>query len=180
MNTTQQRLGKYELQELLGRGGMSEVWKALDIQLQRYVAVKILSANLQDDPDFVNRFTHEARVIAALRHPNIIRIHDFHIAEESITGASESETKAYMVMEYIQGGTLADYIHATSHNQQFPAAQDIVRLFTPIGLAIDYAHQQGMIHRDIKPANILLDHSRTPHNPMGEPILTDFGLAKLV
>jgi serine/threonine protein kinase len=180
MNTTKQRLGKYELRELLGRGGMSEVWKALDMQLQRYVAIKILSSKLQDDPDFVNRFAHEARIIASLHHPNIVQIHDFHIENERANGAFASGIMAYMVMEYIQGGTLADYIHSTSHNQQFPPARDIVRLFTPISLAIDYAHRQGMIHRDIKPANILLDHSRTVRNPMGEPILTDFGLAKLV
>jgi eukaryotic-like serine/threonine-protein kinase len=180
MNATPARLGKYELQELLGRGGMAEVWKALDIQLQRYVAIKLLSADLQDDPDFVSRFTHEAQVIAGLRHPNIVQIYDFHIGDDTITGSSALESTAYMVMEYVQGETLADYIHRTSHKQQIPPAADIVRLFTPIGLAIDYAHQRGMIHRDIKPANILLDQKRTARNPMGEPILSDFGLAKLV
>ena len=180
MSTVPRRLGKYELQERLGRGGMAEVWKALDIQLHRYVAIKLLQANLQADPNFVNRFRHEAQMIAALRHPNIVQIFDFYTAEDSKAGSSESEAMAYMVMEYIQGSTLADYINNTSRKQQFPPAAHIIRLFTPISLAIDYAHQQGMIHRDIKPANILLDKRNTARNPMGEPILSDFGLAKVL
>ncbi|MHB8597077.1 MAG: serine/threonine-protein kinase [Ktedonobacteraceae bacterium] len=176
MSTASQRLGKYELQELLGRGGMAEVWKALDTQLHRYVAIKILHTNLQTDPGFISRFAHEAQMVAALRHPNIVQIYDFHISEQ----AEADKTIAYMVMEYIEGDTLADYIHATSEQQQFPPAADIVRLFTPISLALDYAHQHGTIHRDIKPANILLDKSHRTRNPMGEPILSDFGLAKLL
>jgi len=180
LSTVPRRLGKYELQELLGRGGMAEVWKALDIQLQRYVAIKLLHADLQADPDFVIRFTREAQVVAALRHPNIVQIYDFHISEEGEVDVAEADTIAYMVMEYIKGSTLAHYIANTSHKKQFPPAAEIVRLFTPISLAIDYAHRQGMIHRDIKPANILLDQSHTTRNPMGEPILSDFGLAKLL
>ena len=180
MSTAPRRFGKYELQERLGRGGMAEVWKALDTQLQRYVAIKLLQANLQADPNFVNRFTHEARTVAALRHPNIVQIYDFYTAQDRKEGSSESEAIAYMVMEYIQGSTLADYIHNTSRQGQIPPVADIIRLFTPISLAIDYAHRQGMIHRDIKPANILLDKRNTARNPMGEPILSDFGLAKVL
>ena len=180
MSTTSRRFGKYELQSLLGQGGMAEVWRAFDTQLHRYVAIKLLHANLQADPDFVNRFTREARVIAALRHPNIVQIYDFHISENGTAGLSETDTVAYMVMEYIQGSTLANYIHNTSRKKQFPSAAEIVRLFTPISLAIDYAHQQGMIHRDIKPSNILLDQTQTTRNAMGEPILSDFGLAKVL
>src|SRR5258706_4852609 len=180
MSIAPRRFGKYELQERLGRGGMAEVWKALDTQLQRYVAIKVLQANLQADPNFVSRFTHEAQVIAALRHPNIIQIYDFYTSEDRKAGDSESEAIAYMVMEYIQGSTLADYTRSTSHQARFPQPAEIIRLFTPISLAIDYAHQQGMIHRDIKPANILLDKRNTARNPMGEPILSDFGLAKVL
>ena len=179
MSIAPRRLGKYELQEPLGRGGMAEVWKAFDTQLQRYVAIKLLHANLQVDPDFVTRFVREAQVIAALRHPNIVQIYDFHIAGESEAGNAE-DTIAYMVMEYIKGQTLAHYINSTSRQKEFPPAATLVRLLTPISLAIDYAHQQGTIHRDIKPANILLDQSNTTRNPMGEPILSDFGIAKLL
>jgi len=170
------RLGKYELQERLGHGGMAEVWKALDTQLQRHVAIKLLHANLQADPNFVTRFQHEAQVIASLRHPNIVQIHDFQVSQPP-----ESNTPtAYMVMSYIEGQTLANYIANTSARGRIPSPGEIVNLFTSISLAVDYAHQKGMIHRDIKPANILLDKHNTARNPMGEPILTDFGLAKLL
>jgi eukaryotic-like serine/threonine-protein kinase len=108
MSIVPRRLGKYELQERLGRGGMAEVWKALDTQLQRYVAIKLLSANLQADPNFVNRFRHEAQVIAALHHPNIVQIYDFYTAEDHSAGSSDAEAIAYMIMEYVQGSTLAD------------------------------------------------------------------------
>jgi serine/threonine protein kinase len=172
MSTGPQRLGKYELQKRLERGGMGEVWKAYDTQLRRYVAIKLLHADLQANPDFVSRFTREAQFVASLHHPNIIQIHDFQF-----TNTGEAGTAGYMVMDYVEGGTLADYIHATSRKGLFPSAADIVYLFTAISLALDYAHQRGMIHRDIKPANILLDK----RNPIGrpEPILTDFGIARL-
>ncbi len=176
MSTAPQRLGKYELQEQLGRGGMGEVRKAFDTQLHRHVAIKFLHADLRANPDFVSRFTREAQVIASLHHPNIVQIYDFHVSE----GGDDSDTLAYMVMDYVKGQTLAHYIQKTSRQKKFPSATEIVRLFTPIGLALDYAHQQGMIHRDIKPANILLDMRQTIRNPMGEPILSDFGLAKLL
>ena len=170
------RLGKYELQERLGSGGMAEVWKALDTQLQRYVAIKLLHTNLQSDPNFVSRFQREAQVIASLHHPNIVQIHDFQVEQAS----SEDSPIFYMVMAYIEGQTLADYIASTSAQGKIPSPLEVVNLFTSIGLAIDYAHQKGMIHRDIKPANILLDQRNRSRNPMGEPILTDFGLAKLL
>ncbi len=170
------RLGKYELQQPLGHGGMAEVWKALDTQLQRYVAIKLLHANLQADPTFVTRFQREAQTIASLRHPNIVQIHDFQVSQPP-----ESRTPTpYMVMAYIEGRTLADYIATTSAKGNIPSPFEIVNLFTSIGSAVDYAHQKGMIHRDIKPANIMLDKHNTSRNPMGEPILTDFGLAKLL
>src|SRR6266487_926731 len=175
MSTRPRRLGKYELQERLGLGGMAEVWKALDTQLQRYVAIKLLHANLKEDPHFIVRFEREAQLIASLHHPNIVQIHDFQIAS-----SEEEGTIAYMVMAYVEGQTLADYIRSTSSRGSFPAPTELVQLFTSTGLAVDYAHQQGMIHRDLKPANILLDERNTTRNPMGEPILTDFGLARLV
>jgi eukaryotic-like serine/threonine-protein kinase len=171
-----QRLGKYELRERLGRGGMAEVWKAFDPQLERYIAIKLLHADLQADPEFNTRFTREARVIASLHHPNIVQIHDFQISHPPESHAPT----AYMVMEYIEGQTLAHYIRSTSREGKFPPPIDIVHLFTSISKAVDYAHQQGMIHRDIKPANILLDKRNTALNPMGEPVLTDFGIAKLL
>ncbi len=169
------RLGKYELQTRLGQGGMAEVWKAFDPQLQRHVAVKLMRSELRKDGDFVVRFEREARLIASLSHPNIIKIHDLLI---SLPPESET-TMAYMVMDYVKGQTLADYIRATSRKGQFPSWDDIVYLFTLTSRALDYAHQRGMIHRDIKPANILLDQRPATARSMGEPILTDFGVARL-
>jgi eukaryotic-like serine/threonine-protein kinase len=168
-----ERLDKYELLVRLGQGGMGEVWKARDTQLRRYVAIKFLHANLQSNTDFVAHFMREAQFVASLHHPNIIQIHDFQLTDARGTGAA-----AYMVMDYVEGGTLGDYIRATSRKGLFPSNADIVYLFTAISLALDYAHQKGMVHRDIKPANILLD-KRATSKPMGEPILTDFGIAKL-
>src|SRR5713226_1802767 len=152
MNTDPRRIGKYELRERLGGGGMSEVWKAFDPQLQRYVAIKLLHVDLQNDPEFMNRFTREARIIASLHHPNIVQLHDFQISPESPNG-----TIAYMVMDYIEGPTLATYIASTSGVRKYPSAGEIVHLFTSISRGIDYAHQKGVSHRNIKPANILLD-----------------------
>src|SRR5579863_1296450 len=140
MNTELRHLGKYELRQCLGRGGMAEVWKALDTQLQRYVAIKILHADLQADPDFMTRFAREGRVVASLHHPNIVQIYDFQVPQPS----SSREDIAYMVMDYIEGETLAHYIAETSHKGQFPSASNIVYLFASLSSAIDYAHQHGM------------------------------------
>jgi eukaryotic-like serine/threonine-protein kinase len=152
---------------------MAEVWKAFDTQLQRSAALKILPADLLNDPHFISRFQREAQVIASLHHPNIVQVYDFHIARPP---ESES-TFAYMVMDYVEGSTLSEYIRNTSYMRKFPSPTDIVQLFTPLCIALDYAHQKGIIHRGIRPANILLDKHHTEHHPMGEPLLTDFGIA---
>lgn len=116
-------LGKYELQVRLGRGGMAEVWKAFDPRLQRYVAIKFLHTALQNDPTFVTRFLREARAVASLRHPNIVQIYDFESpAQES------DDVAAYMVMDYIEGPTLADYLRDTSSAHEFPSATEMVSL----------------------------------------------------
>ena len=175
MDTGTRRLGKYELRERLARGGQGEVWKAFDPLLQRYVAIKQLHANLESDPDFISRFEREARFIASLHHPNIVQIHDFQI----IQAPGSDATTAYMVMDYIEGPTLAHYIYNTSRKGQYPDAADLVYIFTAVSLAIDYAHERGMIHRDIKPANIMLDKRSDMGRSLGQPILTDFGIAKL-
>ena len=175
MSTESRYLGKYELRERLARGGQGEVWKAFDTQLRRYVAIKQLHTNMQSDPDFTSRFEREAQFIASLHHPNIVQIHDFQLVHST----DSDITTAYMVMDYIEGPTLADYIRNTSRKGQFPAADDIVYIFTAVSLALDYAHEKGMIHRDIKPANIILDQRLPRRNAIGSPILTDFGIAKL-
>jgi serine/threonine protein kinase len=175
LDTGTRHLGKYELRESLARGGQGEVWKAFDPLLQRYVAIKQLHADLQDDPDFITNFEREARFIASLHHPNIVKIHDF----QTIQVPGSDATTAYMVMDFIEGSTLAHYIHNTSRKRLFPEAADIIYIFTAVSLAIDYAHDRGMIHRDIKPANIMLDKRSPTTRSIGQPILTDFGIAKL-
>src|SRR5205807_9765429 len=106
MSTGPRRLGKYELRELVGRGGMAEVWKAFDTHLQRLVTLKLLQADLHNDPNFLARFEREAHVVASLHHRNIVQIHDFQVSRPP-----EAPTLlAYMVMDYIEGPTLADYI----------------------------------------------------------------------
>lgn len=177
MNTVPERLDKYKLVERLGHGGLAEVWKALDTQLERHVAIKLLRPDLRSDPKFLMRFQREAQLIASLHHPNIVQIHDFQVFRSE----DDSPTPiAYMVMDYVEGETLADYIGRTSGKGQVPSPTEILNIFTSISLAVDYAHQHTMIHRDIKPANILLDKRNTSINPMGEPLLTDFGVARLL
>src|SRR6266567_1968416 len=175
MSMEPRHLGKYELRERLVRGGQGEVWKAFDPQLRRYVAIKLLHADMQSDPDFSSRFAREARFIASLHHSHIVQIHDFQLVH---TPGSDISI-ASMVMDYVEGPTLADYIRNTSRKGQFPDAADIVYVFTAVSLALDYAHEKGMIHRDIKPANIILDQRPPKRNPIGKPILIDFGIAKL-
>ena len=176
MSTNPIRIDKYELQELLKRDGTTEVWKAFDTRARRYVAIKFLYANLQADPDFVARFQREAQAIAALHHPNIVQYYDYSISQASGPG----NIAAYLVMNYVDGGTLADYIQNTSHQGKFPPAADIVRLFTSIGMAVDYAHQHGMIHGQLKPTNILLDKRNMSRTATGEPVVTDFDIVKLL
>ncbi len=167
---------RYELQALLGQGRMAEVWKAFDTQAHRYVAIKFLRADLQIDPDFVTRFQRETPAIVALRHPNIVQYYDFSIAHPLQAG----NATAYGVMDYVDGSTLADYIRNTSRQGKFLLTTDIVRLFTSISIAVAYAHEHGMVHGQLKPTNVLLDKHNISRTIMGEPVVTDFGMFKLL
>ena len=176
MSTIPKRLGKYELQQQLGRGSVGEIWKAHDLQQHQDVAVKILYTDFQSDPNFLNRFAKEGQAIVSLHHSNIVQIREVNVTRP----ANSNETTAYIAMDYQEGQTLADYIHATSHQGNFPSIAQIVYLFTTLGVAIDHAHQQGIVHGNIKPGNILLNRSNTSKLEAGEPMLTDFGLAQLL
>jgi len=136
MHTTPTRLGKYELQVRLGHGGVAEVWKALDTQLQRFVAIKLLKPNLREDPNFLTRFQREAQFIAGLHHPNIVQIHDFEIYQPD-DDDEDTIPIAYMVMDYVEGQTLSSYIQATSNQGQIPTPTELVNLFIFISLAVD-------------------------------------------
>ena len=152
-----QTIGTYEIGDVIGRGGMAVVYRAYQPQLERWVAVKILQTAGASSEEFLARFRREARAIAALRHPNILTIYDY----------GEVEGIAYIVMEYVPGGTLKARL--TGQPMEWP---DVAKLVIPVGRALAYAHSQGIVHRDVKPANILLPRPDWP-------LLADFGLVKL-
>ncbi|MBV9706908.1 MAG: protein kinase [Chloroflexi bacterium] len=176
MSTVPQRLGKYELRKLLGKGNVAEVWLAYDLLLKRDVALKIIHADLQADPNFFTRFVKEGQNIAALHHTNIVQMYDATVFRPS----QGSNATAYIVKQYIKGRTLADYIKATSRKGNLFPLTDIVYLFTSLGVAIDYAHQRGIVHGNIKQSNILLNEENIIHLSVGEPVLTDFSLADML
>src|SRR5579884_1690935 len=112
MNAIPRNLGRYELRAPLGRGGAGEVWRAFDAQNQRVVAIKIFHPDLwQSDPHFLTRFRREGQVLTSLQNDHLVQIRDANIDRP----AQSNETAAYLVMDYVEGQTLADYIHATSH-----------------------------------------------------------------
>lgn len=155
-----QQLGAYQLQELLGRGGMGEVYLALDTRLQRKVAIKLLPARFTTDADRVRRFAQEARAASALNHPNILTIHEI----------GEVEDTHYIVTEYVAGETLRQQLTNDPHNQiRLTAALTIT---TQLSEALAAAHEAGIVHRDIKPDNVMV-------RPDGYIKVLDFGLAKL-
>ena len=154
-------LGKYEVLEHIGHGGMAEVYKGQHVRLDRPVAIKILHPFLADEEGFVVRFQREAKIVATLRHSNIMQVFDFDYHEEL--------NIYYMVMEFIDGPTLKSMM---MEKGQLPV-EDAVRIGAAIADALDYAHRRDMVHRDIKPANIMFTSE-------GEPVLTDFGIAKMM
>ena len=155
-------LGRYRLVRLVGRGGMAAVYEAHDPTLDRMVAVKVLASHLVDEEGFLGRFQHEARAVAALRHPSIVHVYDF---------GSQGGTP-YMVMEFVDGPSLQALLADVGGRDERLPADAVVRLMTATCSALDYAHQRGMVHRDIKPANVLLTADL-------EPVLSDFGIARI-
>jgi tRNA A-37 threonylcarbamoyl transferase component Bud32 len=159
-----QTLGdRYQIQEIVGQGGMSAVYKAMDPNLQRVVAVKLVHSHLADDPKFVERFEEEARAVAQLRHPNIVQVYDF----------AEDKGVYYMVQEFVPGETLQARMRRLDKSGRNLSLDSVTKFTLDILSAMGYAHQRGMIHRDIKPANIMLD-------VQGRAILMDFGIVKIV
>lgn len=154
MNAGDSIQARYELTELLGRGGMAEVWLAQDSHLGRPVAIKFLAPQLSADPEFLVRFFSEAQAVARISHPNVVTVLDF----------GEYEDAPYLVMEYVPGGPLTDKI-GEPHDPDwaFEVVADAAR-------AAGAAHERGIVHRDIKPGNILLGDD-------GQAKLADFGIA---
>jgi serine/threonine protein kinase len=157
-----QSLGRYHILEQLGEGGMAIVYKAFDTRLEREVAVKVIRME-RLAPEIAEktfkRFDREAKALAKLNHPHIMRIIDY----------GEHEGYPYLVMEYLPGGTLKKH---TQGAQPMPWGH-AVEILLPVAESLDYAHKKNIIHRDVKPANILL-------NETGQPMLTDFGIAKIM
>jgi serine/threonine protein kinase len=151
-------LGRYHILEQLGEGGMAVVYKAYDTRLERNVAIKVILPQKQHTEKFIKRFEREAKALAQLSHPNIVKVIDY----------GEHEQMPYLVMEYIPGGTLKQKLSGKSMPWR-----EAVKTLVPIARALGYAHQQKIIHRDVKPSNILITDS-------GEPMLSDFGIAKIV
>jgi tRNA A-37 threonylcarbamoyl transferase component Bud32 len=154
-----QMLGPYRIIHQVGRGGMANVYKAYQPSVDRYVAIKVLPAQLAESKEFAKRFQQEARIIAMLEHPHILPVFDY----------GESDGIPYFVMRYLEAGTLKDKMES---GRPLPL-NEIDRIFTQLADALSYAHTHGIVHRDLKPANALID-------PHGNIFLTDFGIAKLL
>ncbi len=160
------RLGAYEVLSLIGAGGMGEVYKARDTRLDRTVAIKVLSEPFAADPDRRARFEREARAVAALSHPHICALHDVGETRGSASTGRDTEMIRFLVMEYLEGQTLAErLLHGP-----LPAAETL-RYAIELADALDHAHRRGLVHRDLKPGNVMLTKSGTK--------LLDFGLSKL-
>ncbi len=146
-----------EIETPIGRGGMGAVYLGRQLSLDREVAVKVLASELADDPQFLERLEREARVMARLRHPNIVAVHDFQRTDEG----------AAIVMEFVEGGSLREKLQ--QHPNGLPVAEAL-RILRQIAAGLEAAHASGVIHRDMKPENVLIDADGTAR-------VTDFGLA---
>ncbi len=162
-NLTGKTLGKYRLIEKLGQGGMAQVYKAYQPDLDRYVAIKVLHPHLTGDEDFAARFRREARAVAALQHPHIVRVYDF----------DTDEGLAFLVMEYLEGINLRERLRDLNCHGELMDLEEVGRIVGALADALDHAHRQGLVHRDLKPSNVIITAD-------GRPVLTDFGIARMV
>src|SRR5215218_8568697 len=149
--------GRYELEELVGRGGMSNVYRAHDRLLERTVALKLLHDRYSDDDEYVERFRREARAAARLSHPNIVTVID----------RGEQEGRQYIVFEHVAGENLKEVVR----NRGALPIKQAIELVLQVARALSFAHEHGLVHRDVKPQNVLL-------NGDGRAKVTDFGIAR--
>jgi serine/threonine protein kinase len=160
------RIGRYEIRERVGTGGMARVFKVRDTNLDRMVAVKILHDHLTTDPTFKERFEREAKLVAAMNHPNIVQIYDYD------TVNFDGQLISYMVMPLIPGKSLKDVLEEHAQRNEHMEYSQLLGVMVNLTDALAYAHARGMVHRDVKPGNIMFDER-------GQAILMDFGIAKL-
>ncbi len=151
------KIGRYEVQSELGRGGMAVVYKAYDPRFERMVAIKVLPREFMHDPQFIGRFNREAKTIAALDHPAIVPVFDY----------GDEEGQPFLVMRYMPGGSLADRLE----NGPLPLEQATI-IIQRLSSALNRAHSQGIVHRDLKPNNVLFDQYEDAY-------LADFGIAHI-
>ncbi len=154
-----QIVGGYQIVDLIGAGGMAEVYRAYDAGMDRHVAIKVLQPQMSRDSEFRARFDLEARAIAALEHVHILPVYAY----------GEHNGQLYLIMRYLPTGSLADYV---DNDGPLPL-DEVGRLLLDVASALDYAHSRGILHRDLKTENILLDASKNPY-------LADFGLARML
>lgn len=158
--------GRYELGDLIGRGGMADVYRGTDTLLGRTIAVKVLRADLARDPQFQARFKREAQAVAALNHASIVAI--FDTGEFSVDGGPAEDVRVpYIVMEFVAGRTLRDMIKAKELG-----VEDSIRYTLGVLSALEYSHRAGIVHRDIKPANVMVCEDS------GDVKVMDFGIAR--
>jgi serine/threonine protein kinase len=155
---------RYRLQRLIATGGMGQVWEGLDTRLGRQVAIKVLKAEFSSDPEFVERFRAEARIVAMLNHPGIASVYDY-----GETDLDDAGRTAYLVMEMVTGEPLNSVLKRTGRL----SLRHALDMLEQTGRALQVAHTAGLVHRDVKPGNILI-------TPTGQVKLTDFGIAKAV
>jgi serine/threonine protein kinase len=151
-------VGQYQIEELLGQGGMATVYKAYHPALDRYVAIKLMDAALGNERDFIERFRREARVIARLDNSHIVPVFD----------SDEHRGQPYMVLKFIDGQTLRDRLKASPLTKF-----EVQKIVNAVGDGLQYAHNRGVLHRDIKPSNVLVGND-------GRIYITDFGLARIL
>ena len=149
-------VSRFSLVEKLGEGGMGQVWRVQDLELEIQIAIKVLNPQLMSQPNRIDLLKNECRNTRRLAHPNIVRVFDFHRFEDLV----------FISMEYIEGRDLRDYRGEFSTGK----INEMGHLIRPVINALGYAHQLGVVHRDVKPGNILIDRQQNPR-------LTDFGIA---
>jgi serine/threonine protein kinase len=163
-----QTLNRYKLVKLLGEGGMGAVFKGFDVTLQRDVAIKIMHPHFARQPNFQERFLQEARTAAQVDHPGIVKVYDF----------GHSQSQLYIVMEFIPGDNLGQMLRTLRKQKRWIVVNESMQIVRLVALALDHAHQRGVLHRDIKPDNVMLKPQPVEHLPY-TPVVTDLGLAKL-
>jgi serine/threonine protein kinase/formylglycine-generating enzyme required for sulfatase activity len=163
----------YRIDQLLGKGGMGAVYRARDVALERDVAIKVMHPHFTDDETFRARFLQEARAIAALGHPGIVQVYAF----------GQDLGLLYIVMDFVPGQTLYAWLQRLAAEHKIVVLDESLEIVRQVALALHYAHEKGILHRDVKPSNILLKPAdpalAEPGDLAFQPVLTDFGLAKL-